>query len=366
MAFWKRNVDNPPAPPEPPVPPPIPELDELARLIPERDGDKDHYWQPYVDRIIQRFDGLPAPDGGEFVRACLSAGCKAVPVVRLNTLWQKGLSGRDWDERYKSNLALRVRLGLFFAASLRYLVHALCRLRIKAVKGHWHPLSQNFLRTGDVHWRPLLGGGVSFRELQAAFDGTVEITWLDVQPTHAEASTVASCFLHPYEMSILGLEFAVDVMGCAEPGSPGGLFSYMLFREGQIEAERLDVASLCLQALRDLVRSRRLRLNTNPGDLFVTPELSFLAAPAAVDVLLEVLRRRGHSLTRPEVYQALGDAGCLVGVGPGATRHTCLARLKSPAWRTTIRVRGLAIADSALWDVQMPPGYLDGTLTIQG
>ena len=65
----------------------------------------------------------------------------------------------------------------------------------------------------------------------------------------------------------------------------------MLWNEDQIEGERLDLAGLFLQALRDLVRSRRLRVNTNPGDLFVTSELSFLTAST------DVLRRRGHSLT---------------------------------------------------------------------
>ena len=367
MAFWNRNVDKPtgPAPPAP-VPPPIPELDQLAEILPGRDKEENFFWQPYVNRIIQRLDGLPAPDGGEsFVRACLAAGCKAVPVMRTSTLWEKDLSGQErWDAE-DSGLAARVRLSLFLAASLRYLVHGLCRLRIKGTRGDWHPL-QGGLRTGEVFWHPVRGGGVSFREFEAAHEGGLGITWLDVQPTDAQACTLVSYFLQAHDRSLLTLEQVTDVVDCAMPRSSGGMFMWMLFNDGQIEPQRVDVAGLCLQALRELVRSRRLRLNTNPGDLFVTPELALLVTPVAVDVLAQVLRRRGHSFTRTEIYRALGDAGCLAGVSPGARRHTRPARIKSPGWRVPIRVHGLPIVHDALWNVQMPPGYFDGTVRIQG
>jgi len=330
MAFWKRSADKPKDPPPPPEPPPTPEVEQLAELIPERDAQEMFLWQSYVDRITRRFDGLPAPDGGGlFVRACLAAGCKAVPLIRRSTLWEKGLSGREWHERFESDLARRVRLGLFFAASLRYLAHSLCRLRVKTLKSHWHPFDKVPLRAGEVRWRPLLGD-VSFRELEAALDGRAQITWLDALPSDAQASIVAACFLQPYEVGLLTPELAVGVMDCVLPGGSGGMFWHMLFDEGQVEPERVDVAGLSLEALRQLSRSGRLRLNNNPGDLFVTPEVSFLVAPVAVDVLLEVLRRRGHSFTRLDIYQGLGNAGCLVGTGPGAEHHTPWTRLKAP------------------------------------
>ena len=375
MAFWNRNVDKPTgpaapsAPPTIPAPPPVAEIEEiekLAELVPQRNQKGEYLWRPYVDRIIQRLGGLPAPDGGgSFVRACLAAGCKAVPVMRTSTLWEKDLSAQErWDAE-DSGLAARVRLSLFLAASLRYLVHGLCRLRIKGTKGDWDPL-QGGLRTGEVFWQPVRGGGVSFREFEAAHEGGLGITWLDVQPTDAQACTLVSYFLQAYDRSLLTLEQVTDVVDCAMPRSSGGMFMWMLFNDGQIEPQRVDVAGLCLQALRELVRSRRLRLNTNPGDLFVTPELALLVTPVAVDVLAQVLRRRGHSFTRTEIYRALGDAGCLAGVSPGARRHTRTARIKSPAWRVPIRVHGLPIVHDALWSVQMPPGYFDGTVRIQG
>ena len=369
MAFWNRNVGKPTDPPDTPAPPapppPVPETLELAELIPQRDGNGGYYWQPYVDRIIQRFDGLPAPEGGKpFVRACLAAGCAAVPVMEQNVMWRNRLPDR-WDTRARADFEVRVRLGLFFAASLRYLAHTLCRLRIRMGRVEdWH-VFEDMLRAGEVYWRPLFGGGVSFRELREAADDRIDITWLDAQPTHAQVSTLAPCFLFAYERSLVTLDLAVDVMACAEPGAPGGMFGYMLYHTGHIDRQRPDVPRIFLEAVRRASWSRRLRLGSNPGDLFITPEVSFLTAPTAVDLLLGLIRKRGHSFTRPDIYRGLGDAGCLVGTGPGARRHTRLARLKAPGWRTAIRVRGLAIANNALWDVQMPPGYFDGTLTIQ-
>ena len=367
MAFWNRNVDKPIGPPDTPAaPPPVPEALELAELIPEHDGDEDFYWQPYVDRITERFDGLPAPegDGKPFVRACLAEGCKAVPVMKKNVMWRNKLPDR-WDTRAQADFEVRVRLALFFAMSLRYLAHTLCRLRIKMGRVEdWH-VFEDRLRAGEVYWRPLFGGGVSFRELEEAADDRIDITWLDAQPTQAQVSTLASSFLLAYEKALVTLDLTVDVMACVEPGAPGGMFGSMLYFTGHIDRQRPDVPRIFLQALRRAAWSRRLRLGSNPGDLFITPEVSFLTAPSAVDLLLGIIRKRGHSFSRADIYRGLGDAGCLVGIGPGAKRHTRLARLKAPDWRTAIRVRGLAIANSALWDVQMPPDYFDGTVTIQ-
>ena len=207
---------------------------------------------------------------------------------------------------------------------------------------------------------------MSFRRLQAANDGGLQVTWLDIEPTHAQVCTLAPRFLQVGEIRLLTPGLAVDVLACAQPGSPGGLFGDMLFDHGHIESQRVNVSGLSLEALRQLAWSGRLQLNGNPGDLFVTPGLSFLVTPRAVDVLLGVLRRRGYSFTRLGIYQGLGNAGCLVGIGPGAEHHTPLARIKAPGWREALHLRGLAIAHDALWDVQTPPGYFDGTVTLQG
>lgn len=369
MAFWNRKTDKPTDPPPPPAPPPapvLPEVEQLAELIPERNREEAFLWQPYVDRITRRFDGLPGPErnGKSFVRNCLAAGCEALPVMHENVMWRNRLQDR-WNTRAEDALEARVRLALFFAMSLRYLTHTLCRLRIKMGRVEdWH-VFKDMLRAGEVYWRPLFGGGVSFRELEEASGDRIDVTWLDAQPTHAQASTLASCFLTIYDKSLVTLDLAVDVMACAEPGAPGGMFGRMLLFTGRLDEQRPDVPRIFLEAVRRAAWSRRLKLGSNPGDLFITPEVSFLPAPKAVDLLLGLIRKRGHSFTREDIYQALGNAGCLVGTRPGAKRHTRWARLKAPGWREAIRVRGLAIANDALWNVQTPPGYFDGTLTLQ-
>ena len=368
MAFWNRNVDKPTEPsavPDPP-PPPLPEVEQLAELLPERNAKEAFLWQPYVDRITRRFDGLPAPDGNgkPFVRNCLAAGYEALPVMQENVMWRNKVQDR-LNTRELDALEGRVRLALFFAMSLRYLAHTLCRLRIKMGRVEdWH-VFEDMLRAGEVWWRPLFGGGVSFRELEEASSDRIGVTWLDAQPTQAQVSTLAPCFFTAYEKSLITLDLAVDVMACAEPGAPGGMFGYMLLFTGRTQQQRPDVPRIFLEAVRRAAWSRRLKLGSNPGDLFITPEVSFLTAPKAVDLLLGLIRKRGHSFTRPDIYQGLGDAGCLVGIRPGVKRHTRWARLKAPGWRTAIRVQGLAITNDALWDVQTPPGYFDGTLTLQ-
>ena len=149
----------------------IPELDELAELLPERDPKGRFFWQDYVDRIAERFDGLPAPDGGEsFVRGCLGAGCKAVPVMERNVLW-KNRAPPESERRARAVFVFRVRMGLFFAASLRYLAHGACRLRVKA---------------GDREWHPLTDAEASFRAFQAAQGGAVDIAWSETAPRFGE------------------------------------------------------------------------------------------------------------------------------------------------------------------------------------
>ena len=118
----------------------VPELDELATLLPQRDAKGRFFWQDYVDRITDRFDGLPAPDdAGSFVRECLAAGCKAVLVMERSRVWERQ-APPAMDKRARTVFELRVRLGLFFAASLRYLTHGACRLRAWAGDDEWHPL----------------------------------------------------------------------------------------------------------------------------------------------------------------------------------------------------------------------------------
>ena len=342
----------------------FPEVEQLTQLIPERDDGGHFVWQPFVDRVVQRLNGLPALDGSEsFVRACLVAGCEAVPVIHRNVMWKRR-QPEAWDKRGREDFEFGIRLGLFFAASLRYLVHGICRLRIKAGNVEWNPWL-GFLQVGEVQWHPILGSAVPFREYLAASDEELQITWPEITPHVGQVCLLTRRLLQPKEMELLPLDLLVDVLACAGPGAPDGLFGQMLFAAGEIEEEKVDVAAVFLEAVRQAVKAKRLRVNTNPGDLFVTPELSFLVAPAAVDLVIKSLGKKGPSFVRKEVYQALGAAGCLVGIGLKAEQHTPRVTVTSPAWRGPIPVRGLPIAHSALWDAQTPPPFLDGTVTIE-
>ena len=378
MSFWNRqkptvSAESTPVDVVAVVPEVVPELDALAKLIPERDKEGQFYWQPFVDRIVQRFDGLPAPDGGEsFVRACLAAGCEAVPVIQRNVMWRNHQPPAS-DEKGRAAFELRIRLGLFLAASLRYLVHGVCRLRIKIGDLDWHPWKER-LQAGEVRWHPILGTAVPFRKYLAACDREPEITWLETAPTGGQVCAVVPRFFQAYELRVMTLdmtlELFVELLECVQPGTPNGLFGHMLFSAGQIEEEReeeeVDVAATFLGAVRQAVKAKRLRVNTNPGDLFVTPELSFLVAPAAVDLMIKSLRKRGPRFVRTEIYQALGAAGCLVGIGPNVGQHTPWATVTSSVWKAPIRIRGLPITHGALWDAQAPPPFLDGTVKVEG
>lgn len=111
--------------------PVVPEFDELARLFPDRDGKGRFLWQDYVERITERFDGLPAEDGGaSFVRACLAAGCKAVPSIERSRFWETEAPPRMHPQR--PVYELRVRLGLFFVGDGRLVLNGRCPHRISA------------------------------------------------------------------------------------------------------------------------------------------------------------------------------------------------------------------------------------------
>ena len=184
-----------------------PELDELAKVLPERAPDGRFYWQPFVDRIEKRFDGLPAPDGGDsFVRGCLAAGCRAVPVIRRNTLWENRAPPLS-DRRARGVFELRIRLGLFFAASLRYLVHGACRLRANV---------------GDAEWHAVTEQEVSFRDFLAAHDGELDVAWSKALPDFGAVCLLVQFFFTPQEVVLLTPALTQEVFNHVRPEYAGG------------------------------------------------------------------------------------------------------------------------------------------------
>ena len=97
--------------------------EDVAEVLPEVDRAGRYFWQSFAERLQDRFEGLPGTDGtGSFVDECLRAGACAVPVIeRSNSLWEKNAPDLS-RKRARGIYELRIRLGLFYAASLRCLV----------------------------------------------------------------------------------------------------------------------------------------------------------------------------------------------------------------------------------------------------
>ena len=347
------------------------ESPELARLIPEQDGGR-YFWQDYVERLEARLGGLPAPDGeASFVRQCVASGERAVGVMRRNTLWEA--RAPDISERRERGVyELRIRLGLFFAGSLRYLVHGLSRLRVGRGDAPWH-IWLDELVAGAVHWRPLMGGGGSFRDYLAACEGTPEIAWQETGPTYAQACLIANCFFSLQESSLITPELTVEVMACVLPGRPRGLFGRMLVADGQFAEEEdvVDVAGVFLEALVEAVDQKVLRVNTRAdGHVFVTPEFWLLTAPIGLDYVKDLLRtrRKGrrYNFPRHEIFRALSADGHLVGIVAGGKGNAVrIYEVDAVDWDEPLELYGLAIPSESLPVQPNLVPLFEGTVTFK-
>ena len=322
-----------------------PELDELAKVLPERAPDGRFYWQPFVDRIEKRFDGLPAPDGGDsFVRGCLAAGCRAVPVIRRNTLWENRAPPLS-DRRARGVFELRIRLGLFFAASLRYLVHGACRLRAKV---------------GDAEWHAVTEQEVSFRDFLAAHDGELDVAWSKALPDFGAVCLLVQFFFTPQEVVLLTPALTQEVFNHVRPEYAAGLFGRMLAADGQAEKKEVDVARVFLHALGEAVGKKSVKVNSRMGGhVFITPEFWLLTNPIGLDCVIELIGSRWgarrYQLTRHEVFKALREGGYLLGGLDGKDTRHCV--LKSRRWRKPLELHGLCIAAGVLFSVPDVPFF---------
>ena len=331
----------------------VSELDELAKVLPERDPDGRFFWQPFVDRIEKHLDGLPAPDGGEsFVGGCVAAGCQAVPVIRRNTLWERQAPPLS-DRRARGIFELRIRLGLFFAASLRYLVHGACRLRAKV---------------GDAEWHAVTEQEVSFRDFLAAHDGELDVAWSKALPDFGAVCLLTQFFFTSQGgVLLLTPELAADVLAFVQPGRPRGLFGRMLAAEGQVENETMDVAGVFLEALAECVEKGIVRVNTRAnGHVFVTSEFWLLTTPRGIDCVKDFLRNRRegrrYDFSRREIFRALHSEGCLAGDGSNAS---WICQVDVIGWDKPLELYGVPILVEAL---PVQPGVVlgfDGTVTLK-
>ena len=333
----------------------IAELEQLAALLPQRDTKGRFFWQDYVDRIIERFEGLPSPDEAEsFVRGCLVAGCRAVPVMERRTLWERQAPPAT-DPRARSVFELRVRLGLFFAASLRYLTHGACKLRVTG---------------GDHGWHPLRGERLSYKGFVEAQGREPDVIWSRAVPDCGQVYLLAQFFMQFREVTLLGFDLAQDVYNHLRPDDPTGLFSILLSDDGQVEEGTPDVAGVFLAALAQAVERKVLRLNSRVGGhLFVTPAFWLLTTPVGLDHVTGLLRRRlpgpRHDFTRLDVYRALHSQHCLVDTGNkayGKAARVCV--VDSESWLTPLKLKGLPILSASLPGHATAPIF-DGTITLK-
>ena len=288
---------------------PIPGFEQVAEVLPERNRDGRYWWQGLAERLQDRLEGLPAPEGGGlFVGACLRAGARAVPVVRGNVLWERDAPDK-WTEKLAHRVyELRIRLGLFYAASLRYLVQGVSRMRVTC---------------GESEWKPVTEAGESFKDFAARQEGEVEVTWSKAAPDVGQACLVTQVFLSPEEALLLTPELAQEVYMHVCSAGPSGLFGLMLAADGQVEKTEVDVARVFLEALAQAVDRKVVGVNKAAnGHVFVAPSFWFVTSPIGVRKVLEWLgqRRQGrrYDFSRREVMEALFSADCLVGAPDGA------------------------------------------------
>ena len=263
--------------------------EEVAAVLPARDTDGTYFWQRFAERVQHRFDGVPGTDGtGSFVDECLRAGANAVPVIRRNTLWEKDAPDNS-NKRARGIYELRIRLGLFYAASLRCLIQGVSRLRVKCGEDEWHGVMEE---------------GQPFSEFVAGREEKVEVEWVKSAPDFGKACLVTQVFMTPEEALLLTPELAWEVYNHASPGGSSGLFGLMLAADGQEEKERVDVAEVFLHALGQAVEQKSVKVNTKMGGhVFVTPEFWLLTTPIGLDCVNDFIRTRRGS-RRYRVYAA--------------------------------------------------------------
>lgn len=143
-------------------------------------------WTPFVTRMSVHCGDLPSPDGtGTLMTASVAAGCRAMAALDRHRRWEH-LVDRGPDEsmlHYKA----RLRLGLFFAGSLAYLLPLLCRVEVYVEGVPWIPGEESFT-CFRRNW------GVKTRGKAKRKEPYVDVTWGYGAPTPSEVLVLASYF----------------------------------------------------------------------------------------------------------------------------------------------------------------------------
>ncbi|MDE0207426.1 MAG: hypothetical protein OXP66_15550, partial [Candidatus Tectomicrobia bacterium] len=100
-------------------------------------------WTPFVTRMAVRCGELPSPEGtGTLMTSAVAAGCRAMAVLDRHRGWEY-LVERGPDES-RLHYRARLRLALFYAGSLAYLVPLLCRVKVTVKGMPWIPAEESF------------------------------------------------------------------------------------------------------------------------------------------------------------------------------------------------------------------------------
>ena len=331
--------------------------EEVADVLPQKNREGRHFWQSFAERLQDRFGDLPGTDVSEsFVDECLRAGAHAVPVMESNTMWVRNAPDSS-NERARRVYELRIRLGLFYAASLRALVQGVSRMRVKSGHAEWHGIMEE---------------GLSYREFVDAQEEKVEVTWTNTAPDFGKACLVMQVFTKAEELLVLTPELAEEVLVNAGPDGPAGLFGMMLAAEGQAERAGVDVAGVFLDALARAVASKNvLQVNSKAnGHVFITPAFWLLTAPVGLGEVLRILRTRRdgrrHNFHRHEVFRALLSGGHLVGTYDGDKGPSVkVYAVDVIGWDKPIELYGLAIAGRSIPVQGTEPLLFEGTVTFK-
>lgn len=327
-----------------------PDLDALAALLPGRDG-----WERFVNRVVLCCGDLAAPEGSTTLAArCVAAGCEALPALETSRLWERLAPA---DRRQRQGFDDRVRLGLFFAASLKYLLPLLCTVRVQVGKAEWEPFHASL---GDF--------------LNEHGTSPPEVTWRDSPPHAGRMLALASFFLGRQEVvEHLTPVVAQEVFDYLRPDGHQGLFGTILGDAGQggEQVEPVDVAAVFLAALAQAVERKVLRLNTRMGGhVFVTPAFWLLTTPKGLDCVTALIRTRlqgrRHDFTRHEVFRALQSGGHLAGAevgGQGKAAWVC--EVDAEGWDVPLELYGLPVLARALPVQPHAVPYFGGTITLK-
>ena len=327
-----------------------PDLDAVMAVLPDRDG-----WERFVNRVMLCCGELAAPDGAATLATrAVAAGCQALPALERSRLWERLAPGRRHE---REGFEERVRLGLFFAASLKYLLPLLCTVRVRVGEGEWEPFHASL---GDF----LKENGAT----------SPEVTWHQSPPHAGRMLAMASFFLSRNEVvEHLTPVVAQEVFDYLRPGGREGLFGTILgdAGHGAGQAEPVDVASVFLAALAQAAERKVLRLNTRMGGhVFVTPAYWLLTTPKGLDCVTGLIRSRlqgsRHDFTRHEVFRALQSGGhlaCADAGGNGAAAWVC--EVDGDGWKEPLDLYGLPILAAALPVQPYGVPRFDGTITLK-